>query len=256
MHPEKITVQASINAPVATCWSCWTEPAHITQWNFASPEWHCPHATNDLRAGGRYNARMEARDGSFGFDFEATYDKVIDQQRIRYTMDDGRQADTSFAEATGATRVIVTFDAEMQNSMEMQRDGWQAILNNFKSYAEKLHSSANTVDTYIEAFPERTREALRQIRATIRKLAPAAAEKISYAMPAYTLQGKPLVYFAGYAKHIGIYALPNTHHAFTAQLSKYKQGKGSVQFPLDEPLPLALIESIITFRIGEITNKP
>ena len=141
MNTEKITVQAHIKAPLTTCWSYWTEPAHITQWNFASPDWHCPRATNDLRAGGRYSARMEARDGSVGFDFDATYDEVADQQRLHYTMDDGRRADTTFAEANGTTHVAVTFDAETQNPIAMQRDGWQAILDNFKSYTEKQHRS-------------------------------------------------------------------------------------------------------------------
>lgn len=139
MDSEKITVQARVAAPVATCWSYWTEPAHIIHWNFASPDWHCPQATNDLRVGGKYWTRMEARDGSFGFDFEATYDDVINHERIRYTMPDGRQADTTFVEEDGATQITTVFDAESVHSIEHQREGWQAILDNFRSYAEKQH---------------------------------------------------------------------------------------------------------------------
>lgn len=141
MHPEKITIRTRISAPIATCWACYTKPEHITQWNFASPDWHCPRATNDLRVGGRYSARMEARDGSFGFDFEAVYDEVADQERIVYTMGDGRQAAIRFGEAGDATDVTVIFDAESENPIAMQRDGWQAILDNFKSYAERQHTA-------------------------------------------------------------------------------------------------------------------
>lgn len=141
MNAEKITVSASVGAPLATCWEYWTNPAHITQWNFASPEWHCPQATNDLREGGRYRARMEARDGSMGFDFEATYNEVIRHERILYTMDDGRQADTRFAGTNGTTRITVTFDAETENPAAMQQQGWQAILNNFKTHVEQNKGS-------------------------------------------------------------------------------------------------------------------
>lgn len=137
MDTDKISISAPIEAPLAMCWECWTKPRHITQWNFASPEWHCPHATNDLRVGGRYHARMEARDGSFGFDFEAVYDKIQKHQRIVYTMADGRQADTRFTDKGDTTEITVTFDAESENTVETQRDGWQAILDNFKSYVEK-----------------------------------------------------------------------------------------------------------------------
>lgn len=111
----------------------------------------------------------------------------------------------------------------------------------------------NPVDDYIQSFPEPTRQALQQVRDTIRRVAPTAQEKISYAIPAYMLKGKPLVYFAGYANHVGLYALPVTHSKFTSQLSYYKKGKGSVQFPLDEPMPLPLIASMVAFRVEELT---
>lgn len=133
----KITVQASINAPVAIVWDRWTNPEHIINWNFASDDWHCPKAENDLRIGGKYCARMEAKDGSFGFDFEVVYDEVKDQKELSYTMADGRKATTIFESMGAETNVTTTFDAESENSVEMQQQGWQMILNNFKKYVEE-----------------------------------------------------------------------------------------------------------------------
>lgn len=138
METTKITITATISADSQKVWNYWTDPEHITKWNFASDDWHCPSAENDLRAGGKYNARMEAKDGSFGFDFEAIYDEVIDQKRITYTIADGRQVITDFENTGVKTKVTTTFDAESENPVEMQRDGWQAILNNFKKYAEAI----------------------------------------------------------------------------------------------------------------------
>jgi uncharacterized protein YndB with AHSA1/START domain len=135
-NKTKITVEGSIQAPVEKVWDLWTKPEHITQWNFADDSWHCPKAENDLRVGGKYSARMEAKDGSFGFDFEAIYDEIIDQKKITYTMTDGRQATTYFENLDGNTKVTTTFDAESENPLEMQKEGWQAILNNFKKYVE------------------------------------------------------------------------------------------------------------------------
>lgn len=136
MKTTKITVKAAISADTQKVWNYWTNPEHITNWNFASDDWHCPGAENDLKVGGKYSARMEAKDGSFGFDFEAIYNEIIDQKRITYTLTDGRQATTDFEDLDGNTKVTTTFDAESENSVDMQRDGWQAILNNFKKYTE------------------------------------------------------------------------------------------------------------------------
>lgn len=136
MSENKITIKASISAPIDKVWNYWVLPEHITRWNFATSTWQCPRASNDLRVGGKYSARMEAKDGSFGFDFCATYDEVELHKKISYTMEDGRQATTSFATQQGTTTVTTTFDAEGTNPVEMQRQGWQAILDNFKSYAE------------------------------------------------------------------------------------------------------------------------
>ena len=135
MTEQKITVKASILADSKKVWDYYTLPEHITKWNFATDTWHCPSASNDLRKGGKYVARMEAKDGSFAFDFEAIYDEITDN-KIAYTMTDGRKATIDFIANNNATDVIITFDAEQQNPAEMQKEGWQAILNNFKKYTE------------------------------------------------------------------------------------------------------------------------
>lgn len=132
-----IQIEASITAPPSKVWAYWTEPQHITKWNFAVPEWQCPSASNDLRVGGKYAARMEAKDGSFGFDFEAIYDEVIPQKKLTYTMTDGRKVTTQFEQQGNATVVTTVFVAETQNPIEMQKSGWQSILDNFKKYTEK-----------------------------------------------------------------------------------------------------------------------
>lgn len=132
----KITVAATVNAPVAKVWELWKEPKHITQWNSASPDWHTPKAENDLRTGGKFTSRMEARDGSMGFDFGGTYDDVKTNELIVYTMGDGRKAINVFTANGDTTDISITFDAESQNPVELQRGGWQAILDSFKRYAE------------------------------------------------------------------------------------------------------------------------
>lgn len=136
METTKITVQSTIQADTQKVWDFYTQPEHIIGWNFASDDWHCPRATNDLRVGGKFSARMEAKDGSYGFDFNTLYDEVEVHEKIAYTMEDGRKAAITFSGENGATLVTVTFDAENQNDLEMQRSGWQAILDNFKKYVE------------------------------------------------------------------------------------------------------------------------
>lgn len=132
----QITISAHVAAPVARSWEVYTKPEYITQWNHASDDWQCPRAENDLRPGGTFSSRMEAKDGSFGFDFGGTYTAITPLQLIAYTMGDGRKVEVHFAEDNGGTLVTVIFDAETQNSEEMQRGGWQAILDNFKKCAE------------------------------------------------------------------------------------------------------------------------
>lgn len=137
MSTNRIAVDVTISADIKKVWDNYTNPEHITQWNFASDEWHCPKAENDIKVGGKLRSRMEAKDGSWGFDFEAVYDEVINLQRFTYTMTDGRKATTVFDALGDKTKVMITFDAESENPVEMQREGWQAILENFKNYAEK-----------------------------------------------------------------------------------------------------------------------
>ncbi len=144
MEAVKISVETLVNAPVEKVWDAWNDPIDITKWNQASPDWHCPHAENDLRVGGKLKSRMEAKDGSFGFDFEAVYDEVVEHKKITYTMGDGRQATSSFEKLDNDTKVTTVFDAETENSVELQQNGWQAILNSFKQYVEsrkELHFS-------------------------------------------------------------------------------------------------------------------
>lgn len=136
MTNNKITIKTTVLADSKKVWDYYTLPEHITKWNFAIDTWQCPAASNDLRIGGKYSARMEAKDGSFGFDFEAVYDDIIENKKIAYTMTDGRQAIVDFNSVNNQIEVVITFDAEKQNSLDMQRDGWQAILNNFKKYVE------------------------------------------------------------------------------------------------------------------------
>lgn len=136
MSEKTFTVSATIEAPLPNAWEYWNDPQHIIKWNFASPDWHCPSAENDLKPSGKLRSRMEARDGSMGFDFEATYDEVLTNELISYTIADGRKVSTSFENENGKTRITSVCEAENTFPIEMQRDGWQAILNNFKNYAE------------------------------------------------------------------------------------------------------------------------
>lgn len=131
-----ITIESVIDAPVEKVWKFWTGPEYITQWNSASDDWHTPRAENDLRVGGKFLSRMEAKDGSFGFDFWGIYDQVEVHKLIEYTMGDGRKSTTHFSREGDKTKVVTTFEAEGTNPVEMQRGGWQAILDNFKKYAE------------------------------------------------------------------------------------------------------------------------
>jgi uncharacterized protein YndB with AHSA1/START domain len=134
----KITVQTTINASIKKVWEAYTNPLHIVHWNFASTDWECPSATNDLQVGGVYNARMQARDGSMGFDFKVIYDEITLHKKIAYTMEDDRKAMITFEENNHQTNVTIIFDGEQENPVEMQKGGWQAILNNFKTYTEEL----------------------------------------------------------------------------------------------------------------------
>lgn len=135
MGNSKITVQVTVNTETEKAWDYYNNPKHIVNWNFADPSWHCPSAENDMRIGGIYKARMEAKDGSFGFDFEAIYSEVKEGKEFTYEFG-GRNATVKFNSSGNQTDVVVSFDPESQNPIEMQRSGWQAILNSFKNYTE------------------------------------------------------------------------------------------------------------------------
>lgn len=133
---EAITVEATVNAPVEKVWKCWNEPAHITAWCQPSDDWHAPFAENDLRKDGKFRTTMAAKDGSFSFDFEGVYTRVDQHSKIEYEIVDGRRVSVTFVANGEKTRVIETFDPEQINPVEMQRGGWQAILDSFKNHAE------------------------------------------------------------------------------------------------------------------------
>lgn len=133
-----ITVSATVNAPVEKVWKTWNEPQHITQWCAASDDWHAPHAENDVRAGGEFKTTMAAKDGSFSFDFGGVYDDVQEYRSLNYTMGDGRKVSILFEGEGNSTKITETFDPESQNPEEMQRGGWQAILDNFRKYTEAI----------------------------------------------------------------------------------------------------------------------
>ncbi len=132
----KITVENTVNAPVEKVWKYWNGPEHITKWCTATPEWHTPRSQNDLRVGGTFSSRMEAKDGSMGFDFAGVYDEVKPNEYIEYTMGDGRKVWIKFSGKGNETKVVETFEAESENPVEMQKGGWQAILDSFKNYVE------------------------------------------------------------------------------------------------------------------------
>ncbi len=134
MRKKAITVQTMVNAPMARVWECWTKPKHITGWAFASDDWEAPAAENDARTGGRFKTVMAAKDGSASFDFAGTYTAVIENQLLEYDLDDGRHARVAFAQTPQGVEITTAFEPESENSEEMQRTGWQAILDNFKKY--------------------------------------------------------------------------------------------------------------------------
>jgi uncharacterized protein YndB with AHSA1/START domain len=136
MENKKIAIETSIKKPIDIIWERWTLPQHIMAWNNASEDWYTPSAENDLRVGGKFNYKMAARDGSHSFDFSGIYDEVIWGKKIAYTIGDGRKVVIEFTDLDGCVKVVETFEAEEINSLEMQRAGWQAILDNFKRYVE------------------------------------------------------------------------------------------------------------------------
>jgi len=133
-----ITIEAVVNAPIEKVWACWNEPEHITQWCHASDDWHAPFAENDPKTGGKFKTTMAAKDGSFSFDFEGVYSLVKKNEQIAYGLADGRKVNITFTAQGNKTKVVETFDPEKENPIEMQRGGWQAILDNFKKHTESV----------------------------------------------------------------------------------------------------------------------
>ena len=134
---NKVTIDITILEPVEKVWDYFNDPKHIVKWNFAHESWFCPSSENDLKVGGKFNNRMEAKDGSFGFDFIGIYDEVDKNERIKYHIEDGREVEVIFEKIDeNTTKITQIFDPEKQNSVEMQREGWYAILNNFHKYVE------------------------------------------------------------------------------------------------------------------------
>lgn len=133
-----ITIQTSISLPLSKVWNAWTNPDHITQWNYAVNDWHCPRAINELEVGGKFCYTMPARDGSMEFDFSGTYTELIAENLIAITLDDHRKMEVHFSEENGQTKIVESFEPENENPREMQEMGWQMILTNFKNYVESL----------------------------------------------------------------------------------------------------------------------
>lgn len=133
-----ISINVTVDAPIEQVWRAWTEPKHIKHWNFASDDWCCPSATNDVREGGKFSWRMEAKDGSVGFDFEGTYTNVIPNEVLEYVLADGRPVQVKFEQTGNAIRLSERFQAEEVNALELQKQGWQSILTNFKHHAENI----------------------------------------------------------------------------------------------------------------------
>lgn len=131
-----ITIKTTIQQSLDTIWKLWTEPAHIKNWNHASDDWHTTDSTNDLQTGGKFSSIMAAKDGSVSFDFCGTYDAVIIQKELKITLSDDRKMEVHFSGDENSSQVIEIFEAETENSLELQKSGWQAILDNFKKYAE------------------------------------------------------------------------------------------------------------------------
>jgi uncharacterized protein YndB with AHSA1/START domain len=133
---DLITVEAIIEAPIDIVWNFWTKPEHVQHWNFASPDWHCPKATSDFTVGGEFHYIMAAKDGSVDFDFCGTFTKILDRSFIEIFLEDGRELNIQFESEGAHTKIIETFEPEEVNSIELQRQGWQSILNQFKQYVE------------------------------------------------------------------------------------------------------------------------
>jgi uncharacterized protein YndB with AHSA1/START domain len=140
MESKKLTVQVTVDSNIENAWKCWTSEYDILKWNQASDDWHTTKVINNLKVGGEFSYRMEAKDGSFGFDFGGVYDEVSSLELIKYTLGDGRKVNIQFSSNGSETIIVQEFEAEKMNPAELQQNGWQAIMNNFKKYVESIKS--------------------------------------------------------------------------------------------------------------------
>ena len=140
-----ITIETLVHAPINLVWDTWNSPNHVVHWNHASDDWHSPKAENNFVVGGKFVYRMEAKDNSFGFDFSGTYEEIVDKKRVVTRLDDNRLVKTEFYGENDSVRIVETFEAEDQNSIELQREGWSAILNNYKLYTESLQQNKSSL---------------------------------------------------------------------------------------------------------------
>ena len=155
-NPAFITIKTTVQAPVEKVWQLWTDPEHIMNWNYATSDWHTPYATNDLREGGNFLFRMEEKSGTTGFDFEGTYTELLPFEKIGYRMTDGRIVTVEFIPDNEITSVVERFEPEKKHPVELQKVGWQAILNNFRKYAETVSNTEKMhFDVYIHSSPEK-----------------------------------------------------------------------------------------------------
>ena len=284
MKYQSIVIEVIVYKPMDQIWEKLTLPEHVIKWNSASDDWYTPFAENDFRVGGTFLYKMAARDGSFGFDFGGVYEEIMTNRKIAYVLGDGRRVCMELTEEEGGIRITETFDAEETNSLELQKNGWQSILDHFKRYAEEEQTeedqteedqteekqtedenrdkmkqdkdtpNSNSIDDYIKNQKAEVQPVLQAIRETIHAAAPEAVEKISWSMPTFW-QGENLIHFAVFKNHIGIFPGGEAVGVFADRLKEYKTSKGTIQLPFDRPVDYNLIEDIVCWRVKQSKER-
>lgn len=200
----KISIDATVNAPINKVWNAWTTPDKITQWNFATPEWCCPKAEIDLKPGGKFSYRMEAKDGSMGFDFAGEFTAVEELSLIKFHLGDNREVEVRFTENGEAVNVFETFEAEDENSAEQQKQGWQNILNNFKSHVEntqKDYEVNKDVDSFLDK-AKNWRKEIEALRGIILKTK--LEEGIKWNKPCYSHNSSNVAIIQPFKNHLAL----------------------------------------------------
>lgn len=243
---SKISIEVTLNQLKSTekVWKYWNDPKHIVHWYFASDDWHVASAENNLEIDGKLLIKMAAKDGSFGFDYFGHYAKIEPFKEIVLRLGDNRLVETTFYKEEKGIRIVEVFEIEDQHTIEQEKNGWQAILNNFKAYAESMQA-------YINDWDGEAQLRLITLRETVHTLVPEATEKMTYQMPTFYLKGN-LLHFAAFKKHIGFYPGPACIEHFQEALKGYKTSKGAIQFQLSEALPLPLITEMIQYRVKHL----